>query len=98
MPRNLVIVPEAEEDLAKAKRWYDDQRMGLGQEFLQHVEQVFDRIRQWPEMHAVVREDVRQALVKRFPYVVCYRIVRNTIRVIAVYHGHRDPNTWQSRS
>lgn len=97
MAHSLVLTPEAETDLAHACRWYEDQRIGLGQDFLLCVEQVFDQIRRSPDSHAVGYRDVRQALVRRFPYVVCYRSDRRTVRVIAVYHGHRDPRSWQKR-
>jgi hypothetical protein len=40
---------------------------------------------------------VRQALVRRFPYVVCFLIEAERISVIAVIHGRRNPRVWQSR-
>jgi hypothetical protein len=39
LPLNLR--PEAEQELAKARDWYEDQRGGLGEEFLIAVEDVF---------------------------------------------------------
>ncbi|MCO6454381.1 MAG: hypothetical protein J5I93_03615 [Pirellulaceae bacterium] len=41
--------------------------------------------------------NVRQTLVKRFPYVVCYVFEEDRVDVIAVFHGHRDPTVWTSR-
>ncbi len=32
--RNLIILSEAEQDVAQAYVWYDDQEFGLGEEFL----------------------------------------------------------------
>ena len=93
----LIIEPEAELDLEQAVNWYNDQRPGLGQEFLECVEVVFDRIRQLPESHALAYENARLTLVKRFPYVVCYLFVGEKVYVIAVFHGHRDPNAWKDR-
>jgi hypothetical protein len=48
----LIVNPEAEADLAEAKAYYDGRRDGLGDEFLACVEDVFDRLRQTPTMHA----------------------------------------------
>lgn len=93
----LILEPEAEDDLGDAYRWYEEQRAGLGREFLQCVENVFDRIRRSPEMHAVTYKSVRQTLVRRFPYVVCYTFEEDSVHVVAVFHGHRDPNDWKSR-
>ncbi len=49
MTYRLVLQPEAEADLSEAYRWYEDQRPGLGGEFIESVEAVFERIRQTPE-------------------------------------------------
>ena len=97
MTYRLVLQPEAEADLNEAYRWYEAQRPGLGAEFIDSVEAVFERIRRTPESRAVVYRDVRQTLVRRFPYVVCYVFQENQADVVAVFHGHRDPTVWKSR-
>jgi len=97
MRYSLVIQPEAEADLDEAYRWYEEQRSGLGSEFIECVEAVFDRIAARPELHAVVYRNVRQTLVRRFPYVVCYVFEENRVDVLAVFHGQRDPIIWKSR-
>ena len=98
MNYRLVIQPEAEADLDEAYRWYEKQRSGLGAEFIQRVEAVFERICETPELHAVVYKTVRQTLVKRFPYVVCYVFESACVDVVAVFHGHRDPTAWKLRA
>ncbi len=97
MAFELIIEPEAELDLEQAVNWYNKQRPGLGLEFLERVEEVFDRIREKPEIYSVIRRTARLALVRRFPHVVCYIFDGNTVSVMAVFHGHRDPNVWQDR-
>ena len=54
-------------------------------------------IRGWIAM-AVTYRTVRQTLVRRFPYVVCYTFEAEEVCVIAVFHGHRDPSDWRSRA
>ncbi|NQU21354.1 MAG: type II toxin-antitoxin system RelE/ParE family toxin [Candidatus Nealsonbacteria bacterium] len=98
MTYRLVLQPEAEADLNEAYRWYEDQRPGLGGEFIESVEAVIERIRRTPELPAVVYKEVRQALVRRFPYVVCYVFQEDQVDVVSVYHGHRDPTVWKSRA
>jgi len=97
MNYRLVLQPEAEADLDEAYLWYEKQRVGLGAELIACVEAVFDRIRQSPDLHAVVFRNVRQTLVQRFPYVVCYLFEDDRVDVVAVFHGHRDPAVWKSR-
>jgi len=78
--------------------WYEEQRAGLGIDFLNCIEGVFKRIRDTPTIHAVVYDNVRQTLVNRFPYVVCYTVEGDCVCVVAVFHGQRDPDAWKSRT
>ena len=98
MNRPLIVNPEAEADLGQAKAWYDGQRPGLGDELLECVEEVFDRLRRTPETFGKVFQDLRLVRVRRFPYLVVYRIDDDQITVVAVYHSRRHPRGWQSRA
>ena len=93
----LFVPPEAERDIPEGRRWYDEQRQGLGDKFLTAVETVLDRIRETPFLYAKGYRSVRRVRLKRFTYVVHYRIVSDRIEVIAVEHGRRDPKRWKSR-
>ncbi|MDC0936733.1 type II toxin-antitoxin system RelE/ParE family toxin [Pirellulales bacterium] len=97
MSYELIIEPEAALDLQQALNWYDEQRPGLGREFIEQVDEVFSRIREMPKLHSVTYRSTRLALVRRFPYVVCYLFDGNVVYVLAVFHGHRDPSSWQDR-
>jgi plasmid stabilization system protein ParE len=94
----LIISPEAEADLADARSWYDGQRAGLGDEFLQCVEAVFEDVRRIPSLYGEVFQDLRLGLVRRFPYAVVYRADDDQVTVVAVYHTRREPRAWQSRA
>lgn len=97
MRRPLVVNPEAEADLADAKAWYDRQRQGLGDDFLQRVEGVLSSIERNPELRGTLFGELRGALVERFPYAVIYRIDDDQVTVVAVYHTSRNPRGWQDR-
>jgi toxin ParE1/3/4 len=94
----LIIREEAEADLAYARKWYDQQRAGLGDEFILCVDAAFERIRRMPEVNPILHKGVRRALVRRFPYGVFYRFEVDYISVLAVMHNRRDPRRWQSRA
>jgi plasmid stabilization system protein ParE len=98
MSYTFTIRPEAEADLADAKRWYDGRREGLGADFLLCIEGALENIRRNPAIYPVVYKDVRRATVRRFPYGVFYRVVGQRIIVLGVFHGRRDPRLWQSRA
>lgn len=94
----LIIRPEAEQDLAAAQAWYEGQRAGLGQAFLARVDQMLAKIQLMPELYAELYRGVRGGKLKRFPYVVYYRVLSDRIEVLAVLHGSRDPAVWQARA
>lgn len=94
----LIVNPEAEADLAEAKAWYDAQRLGLGDELLDRVREVFDRLRSTPHLYGKVFQELRLALVGRFPYMVLYRVDEDQFTVVAVYHTRRNPRGWQERA
>ena len=86
-------------DLAGAYGWYEDQRAGLGEEFLAAVDTTFDAIERIPDMFRRVHGDVRRANVSRFPYAVFFRIDSKSVVVLTVLHTARDPRLWpQPRS
>jgi plasmid stabilization system protein ParE len=93
----LSLEPEAEADLLEAFEWYERQRIGLGAEFMECVDDALERLSRQPELYALGYRDVRQTMVKRFPYVVCFLVESEAISVIAVFHGHRDPAGWRDR-
>jgi plasmid stabilization system protein ParE len=94
----LLITPEAEEDLADARTWYERRREGLGDRFVLSVEAALDRIRRIPEGATEVFPGVRRVVVRRFPYAVFYRVEPDQLAVIAVYHTKRNPRGWQERA
>ncbi len=93
----LMVRPEAEADLAEAKRWYEDRRGGLGADLVLCVEEALEKIRRSPEIFPVVHKDVRSVTVRRFPYGIFYRIVGRHISVLGVFHARRGPRSWQTR-
>jgi toxin ParE1/3/4 len=94
----VVVSPEAKTDLKDVASWYEQQREGLGDEFLECVDEALDRIRQFPQLSPKVFRDLRRRVVRRFPYVVIFRIDDDQITVVAVYHGRRHPRGWQKRA
>lgn len=102
MNRPFRIEPEAAAELEEAAVWYDQQRIGLGTEFLDGVDAALDRIGRWP--HAAPRVPgvaaavpARKAPVTRFPCHVTYLETPDAIRILAVAHDKREPKYWHGR-
>ncbi len=92
------FLPEARAEFDAAADWYEQQRTGLGVDFVARVRATLNRIAANPQLHAKVYQDVRKAVVVRFPYVVPYREEPSDVVVIAVFHTARDPSVWQARA
>lgn len=94
----VILRPEAERDLISARDWYDQQRAGLGDEFTAEVSVISDRLAATPKLFTTIWQDVRACRVRRYPYVIYYRVLVDCVEILAVLHGSRDPSTWQSRA
>lgn len=97
MKYELLVRPEAEEDIRQAYVWYEDQRTGLGNDFLLCIETALSQIQHNPLQYSYVHKEVRRAIARRFPYAVFYVVSSRIISVIAVYHCSRAPKTWRNR-
>jgi hypothetical protein len=80
----IVLRPEATKDAAEAIDYFDALRPGLGQAFLIQVQDVLLRISGMPEIHGIVWRNVRAARLRRFTYVVYYRVHADRLEVLAV--------------
>ncbi len=94
----VVLRDEAQAEFDEAFDWYDALRAGLGLEFVEIVQQCFDRISSQPLMCQVIYADIRKSVLRRRPYCVFYRVHTDRVEVIAVFHTSRDPSVWQRRA
>jgi plasmid stabilization system protein ParE len=94
----VVVRPEASRDAEEARDYFKTQRPGLGQAFLDRLNEALARIGAMPELYGIVGWNVRAARLRRFTYVVYYRIHDDRIEVLAVIHGSRDASLWQGRA
>ncbi len=70
----VVLRPEARAEFDEAFDWYEQRRPGLGVDFVVHVQEILDQIGDTPELYAQVFQDIRRAVVRRFPYSVFYKV------------------------
>ena len=87
----------ADEEMKTSIVYYEEQAAGLGNDFLDEIEQGLHRIRQFPLLWTIYEGEYRRYLFKRFPYGLIYRIENEKIFIIAVAHLHRKPGYWKYR-
>jgi len=93
----VVAQAAAERDIEGAFAWYQNERAGLGIEFLDAIRDVYGRIADGPFRYRELRAGIRRALVRRFPYAIYFSSEQDIVVILAVLHVHRDPTEWQKR-
>lgn len=88
---SLLIKPRAIQMTKEAYRWYEEQKAGLGEEFLEELDKDYDKLQSHPKYFGKVKNNFRQSSLKRFPYVIVYEIMKNGVVVFAVFHTKRNP-------
>jgi plasmid stabilization system protein ParE len=97
MAVELVFAQEAQQDIEEAYRWFEEQRVGLGEDFLSCVDACIQNICRVPELYPKIHEDYRRALVRRFPYAVFYEYTEAKVVVYSIFHTSQNPQKWQLR-
>jgi len=83
-----------QQDLGAGFDWYEEQCLGLGEQFLSVVQSTLKTIELYPELFISVHGDVRRAIVSRFPFAIFYLVEPRRIVVLRVLHTARDPKLW----
>ena len=97
MAAELILAPEAEQDIAEAYGWYERRRVGLGEDFLGCVDACIQNVCRHPGLGRQVHLTYRRSLVRRFPYAIFYEYENETVTVYCVFHTARDPDKWRQR-
>lgn len=96
------FVTEAEEEVDQIFNYLENQLPGLGQRFINDLDQMIRAIGRNPLRFGRVEtlpDDIpcRRALLRKFRYVVIFEVVQSEVAILAVKHGSREPNYWLGR-
>ena len=97
MKRRTFVRPEAQTDIREAARWYESREIGLGLRFLREIRTSLEHISDNPLRFPIVEDNVRRALLRKFPYSIYFVNEPEAIAIVAVLHQHRRPEAWKSR-
>src|SRR6185295_4650920 len=93
----VIYQRRASRDVRTAYLWYEEQRPGLGEEFLAALKDAEDFLATMPLACPLLHRNTRRILLKRFPYGLYFRLDQATVIVVACYHGSRNPEGWKRR-
>jgi hypothetical protein len=89
---------EATAELDEAIARYENQRPGLGLDFLLSIEQATLRIQRNPSAFPLHENTtLRRYVLMRFPYSIFYQEMPDCIWIAAIAHQKRRPGYWKSR-
>ena len=91
------LLDMAQFELDEAIEFYNYENPGLGEAFLDEFLRGIGRIKDFPEAWQPCSKQTRRCLIRRFPYGIIYKILKNEILVVAVAHLHRKPDYWRDR-
>lgn len=98
MTLRVVFRRAARLEFEEAAVWYDQQRPGLGEEFLREIDEAIKRAADAPLRYPLVSGDIRRSVARRFPYTIFFRVRGSMLIVLAVFHARRNPAIWQRRA
>lgn len=95
MTKSLLISHEAEDDIREAFIWYSSKNQQLADLYESEVSQALSLILSNPLYYQVRYDKIHVKFLARFPYGIHYRIAKNVVVIIGVYHTHRSPRKWR---
>ena len=93
----LFLHPDARMDALDAYDWYCQRSQQAANAFQEELREGGRAIEHSPELWPRYLSGTRRSVMKRFPFVVVYRVTRERIEIVAVAHGRRKPGYWKRR-
>jgi len=89
---------EADHEVFDTRQWYESRRKGLGNEFLDEIEEYVKVLEQDPQIHQIRKHNWRYCPLKRFPYVIVFEIEKQEVIIFAVFNTYQHPNRLDKRN
>jgi plasmid stabilization system protein ParE len=96
-PVPLEFHPRAIEEARAARRWYARRSPALADRFLAQLDLAVRQISAAPGQWPTYLHGTRVYRLRRFPYLIVYRELADSVQVVAVAHGKRRPDYWRRR-
>jgi len=99
MSFKLIYNPEVHKDIQEAVDWYNQQQQGLGRRFFSIIKTYFTALKDSATHYAIRYDDIHCMPVKKFPYMIHYRIdyKNKFVKVEALFHTSQNPEKWNNR-
>jgi toxin ParE1/3/4 len=89
--------PDARSEVLDAFEWYARRSSAVAATFQEELDATGRAIQKSPDRRADYLFGTRRYLMKRYPFVIVYRVSTDRIEIVAVAHGRRKPGYWRVR-
>ena len=93
----LEFHPDARIDAIEAYDWYAGRSQKAADAFQEQLQDAGRAIQHSPERWANYLFGTRRYLMRRYPFVIVYRVAVDRIEIMAVAHGRQKPSYWKGR-
>jgi len=99
LPANVKMHPAAFVEADDAYEWYANADPRIANRFRDEIRAAATRIGEHPERYPLYPESsrVRWIKLRKFPYLLIYEVVGDSVHIVAVAHGRRRPYYWRRR-
>lgn len=93
----VVILEKAFQEIENARDFYENNQINLGTSFTKEVFSIIEILESNPLLFPVKFNNMREALVNKFPFVVIFEVLpNNEIIVLSVFHFRRNADDKQN--
>lgn len=93
----VIVLPQAADEFEDATARYNDKQPGLGQRFRDEVDGRIRWIIGQADVPRLRAGGYRRVNLKVFPHYIAYLEIGDTVWILAIAHGHREPEYWIDR-
>jgi len=93
----LEFHPDARLDALEPYDWYAERSQQAADAFQQELQDAGRAIQCSPERWANYLFGTRRYVMKRYPFVLVYRVATERIELVAIAHAKRNPGYWKER-
>jgi len=89
----ITVAVVAREETLDAMNYYENIRMGLGDDFLEDLEERYSAISKNPYLFGYADKllILRDTSLNRFPFLVIYKIQFNSLIILSVHNTYKKP-------
>ena len=97
MTRPVEFHPAADLEVSEAHRWYAERDEHAAARFRAALDKAVQAAAEAPEQWPVYLLGTRRLLLRRFPFLLVFRVDSSRILILDVAHERRRPGYWRKR-